>query len=209
MTSAAAAELGVEARGKKAQYEHYFKNKTEGNLGTDDPEKQSCGSACRHVLERVISDPWKWLKSVPLSLMWGTFRLFVVASAVHSIVTCHLQWYVGDQAVEYTSVLETLVRLALVFNIAAGAGCWKQWRASFSIRKATWMDALVEGVKLVGQTLLQHVCAPATVLAALSVCAWVPANYFVGSKVRNWDWADDFVAASRLKPDQLTANIDT
>lgn len=71
------------------------------------------------------------------------------------------------------------------------------------------MDALVEGVKLVGQTLLQPVCAPATVLAALSVCAWVPATYFVGSKVRNWDWADDFVAASRLKPDQLTANIDT
>jgi hypothetical protein len=63
------------------------------------------------------------------------------------------------------------------------------------------MDALVEGVKLVGQTLLQPVCAPATVLAALSACAWVPATYFVGSKVRNWDWADDFVAASRLKPD--------
>jgi hypothetical protein len=194
--------------------------------------------------------------------MWNIFRLFLVASAVHSIVKCHLQWYVGED-VDYTSVLETLVRLALVFNVAAavhkmaeaeevkliaeraeadearktaerepeqaraakdtadreraeqeaamaaGADEWNRGRTRLQSKKETrrlksLMEACFVGVKLV----VFPVCAPAVVLAALGICFWMPAQYFVGSKTRNWDWADDVVEASRLEPDKLAVNID-
>lgn len=206
--TSAPADTCVEARGKKAQYEHYFKNKTEADdiAATNDPEEQSCGGVCHHVLRRVISDPWKWFTGVPISLMWSAFRCFLVASAVRSIVTCHLQWYIGE-AIDYASVLETLVRLALVLNVAAGLDDWMIWW------KEMWkldslMEGCSEGVKLAWTTLLRPACAPGMVLTILSIFAVTPATYFVGSKVRNWDWADNFVAATRLEPDQLAENID-
>lgn len=250
----------VEARGKKAQYEHYFKNKTDASAPTDDPETQPCGCVCQSAVARVTDDPWKWFTGVPLSLMWNSLRFFLVASAVHSIVRCHLQWYVGED-VDCTSMLETLVRLALVLNVAAAmqemvetekaesiaaraeadearekvqreadearaaaqdtayseqaeheaaVDNWNQGRARLQRKKETrtlksFMRACVVGVKLVARP----ACAPAMVLTALGIFAWMPATYFVGSKIRNWDWADDFVAASLLEPDQLAANIDT
>eukprot|EP01043_Picozoa_sp_COSAG02_P020504 COSAG02_NODE_1014_length_15195_cov_11.098105_12_plen_516_part_00 len=261
MTSVAAG-TGVEARGKKAQYEQYFQKTTDANT-PDDPETRPCGCVCQSAVARVTDNPWKWFTGVPLSLMWNILRLVLVASAVHSIVRCHLQWYVGE-AMDCISVLETLVRLALVLNVAAamqetaeaeeakliaaraeadeagkkvqreaeearaaaqdtayreqaeqeaavaaGGDDWNQGRARLQRKKETWplkkfMEACVVGMKLVARP----ACAPAMVLALLGTFAWMPATYFVGSKTRNWDWADDFVAASLLDPGQVAANID-
>lgn len=214
------ADLGVEATGKKAQYENYFanrQNKIGGSGAVGEADACSCGRyLVGRLLVRMCDNPWAWLKGVPLSLLWTALRCFLVVSTVHTLVVLHLQWYVGE-AVEYASALETLARMALVFNGVAywckreEPNCPQSQQQEKPPRSSSCSEDGWELVKTwVFQPLVQPVCAPAVVLIALGFLAWVPAVIFVGSKTRNWDWADEFVnrtRASNFTLEQLSAAI--
>ena len=115
-------DQGVEARGKKAQYESHFKSESGTEKSSSTGDTVAGGFVGMRWLKRVAANPWAWLNGTDpsakdqaqrgRSLLLFFLRCFFVCSVVRSIANCHLQWYNGERS-DYVQVLTGLLRASL------------------------------------------------------------------------------------------------